>query len=114
MKNITKNENGLNSSIIETLLEEISSDKQKKADRKMVLAKKIDNAMKAAGLKKGHLARILNKNPSEVTKWLSGTNNFTVETLWDIGDILGIDLINLDEPDIEWEYVLVRKSRVKS
>ena len=63
----------------------------------MMLAARIQDALKANNMKKGEFAKALNKLPSEISKWLSGTHNFTSETLWDIGDVLGIDLINLEE-----------------
>lgn len=100
MKNKSKTET-YSSELIENLIKEISREEQKKTDRKMMLAARIDDAMKAIGLKKGQLARALKKQPSEITKWLSGTHNFTTETLWDIGDILGIELINLAESKSE-------------
>lgn len=100
MKNNTKQERVSHFELIENLLKEISPEEQKLTDRKMLLAVRIDEAMKSKGIKKGQLAQMLGKRPSEVTKWLSGTHNFTVETLWEIGDALGIDLIFLkDKPE---------------
>jgi len=96
-----KNTNILNTApggLIEHLIQEISPAEQKKTDRKMMLAARIYDAMNACGMKKGQLADALNKKPSEVTKWLSGTHNFTAETLWDIGDVLGIEIISIREP----------------
>ncbi|HAF27918.1 MAG TPA: hypothetical protein DCG75_02620 [Bacteroidales bacterium] len=63
----------------------------------MMLAARIQDALKAKNMKKGELATALNKQPSEISKWLSGTHNFTAETLWDIGDVLEIDLISLED-----------------
>ncbi|MCK4921827.1 MAG: helix-turn-helix transcriptional regulator [Bacteroidales bacterium] len=85
------------SSIIDNLLNEISPKEQKQTERKMLLATRIDLAMKERGMKKGQLAKALGKNPSEISKWLSGTHNFTTETLWEIGDILGVSFINLEK-----------------
>lgn len=86
-----------NSQLIDDLLNEISPAEIKRTERKMMLAACIQDALKAKNMKKGELAAALNKQPSEISKWLSGTHNFTAETLWDIGDVLGIDLINLEE-----------------
>ncbi len=47
--------------------------------------------------KKKDLADALGKNPSVITKWLSGTHNFTSDTLADIGNVLHIDLLNIKE-----------------
>ena len=35
-------------------------------------------------------------SPSLVTKWLSGTHNFTVDTLIELEHVLEIDLFHLD------------------
>ena len=34
------------------------------------------------------------KNPSEITRWLSGTHNFTTDTLTDLGRVLDRDFFN--------------------
>jgi ribosome-binding protein aMBF1 (putative translation factor) len=39
------------------------------------------------------LAEALEQNPSVITKWLSGTHNFTSDTLSDIEEVLGISLL---------------------
>jgi ribosome-binding protein aMBF1 (putative translation factor) len=100
MKNKTKKENNSNFGLIENLVNEISPEEQRLTNRKMLLAVQIDEAMKSKGIKKGQLAKMLGKQPSEITKWLSGTHNFTIETLWEIGDALNIELINIqnDQP----------------
>ena len=85
------------SKLIEDLLNEISLEELKRTERKMMLAARIDDGLKAKGMKKGELAKALNKRPSEISKWVSGTHNFTSDTLWDIGDVLGINLINIKE-----------------
>ena len=87
------------SDLLENMIHEISPAEQKSTDRKMMLAARIYNTMKAKGIKNGQLAAILRRKPSEITKWLSGTHNFTIETLWEIGDVLGIKLINIEEQE---------------
>ena len=38
-------------------------------------------------------------NPSEVTRWLSGTHNFTIDTLTDLGLALDVDLLHLEDDE---------------
>lgn len=38
-------------------------------------------------------------NPSEITHWLSCTQNFTMETLIDLGRVLQTKFINLEEKE---------------
>lgn len=62
---------------------------------RMLLAAKIDDGIKAKGWNKGQFAKQMGKEPSVITKWLSGTHNFTADRLTEIGLILGIDLLNV-------------------
>ena len=83
------------SALIDDLLDEISADEQEMTDKRMLLAARIDEAIKAKGWKKKSFAEAMNKLPSEISKWLSGTHNFNTDTLFDIERVLNIRLINL-------------------
>jgi ribosome-binding protein aMBF1 (putative translation factor) len=80
--------------LLNELLKRITPEEQEKTDKKMILATKVTNAIKAKGLKKSEFADILGKQPSEISKWLSGTHNFTIETLMDIERVLSIQLLD--------------------
>lgn len=86
-----------NSKTIDSILKEIDPKLEKQVEFRMKLAAKIDNARKKLGWNKKQLAEKLSKRPSEISKWLSGTHNFTSDTLFDIQILMGIELINLDE-----------------
>ena len=58
-------------------------------ERKMRIAAHIEDAMTRAGLTKTQFARLMGKYPSEITKWLSGTHNFTSDLLTEIEVTLG-------------------------
>jgi ribosome-binding protein aMBF1 (putative translation factor) len=89
------------SPILESILSEIDPKEQIKCDKRMMLAIKIEEAMLAKGWKKGDLAREMNKQPSIITRWLSGTNNFESDTLFELEEKLGINLINVQEKQRE-------------
>lgn len=82
----------------------ITADLQKNKDPKesnrtrtnMLLAYKIIGAIKNKGWNKSKFAEEMKKKPSVVTRWLSGTHNFTSDTLCDIGFVLGINLFDLE------------------
>ncbi|MCU0467567.1 MAG: helix-turn-helix domain-containing protein [Arcicella sp.] len=82
--------------LLDNLLAEITPEQQARTDRKMRIACIIDDAMKAKGLGKKQFADKVGRKPSEITKWLSGTHNFTVETLADIERVLGVRILNLN------------------
>ncbi|MDL2230194.1 helix-turn-helix domain-containing protein [Alistipes sp. OttesenSCG-928-L06] len=67
-----------------------------KTIHKLRLAARIADAMQMQGITKSELAKRMGKNPSEITKWLSGTNNFTTDILLDISKELKVQLINDD------------------
>jgi transcriptional regulator with XRE-family HTH domain len=86
-----------NSDILNVIFSEITSKEQKRTDNRMLLSAKIKNGMNAKGLKNKQLAGALNQQPSVITKWLSGTHNFTSDTLSDIEEVLGIKLLALED-----------------
>jgi transcriptional regulator with XRE-family HTH domain len=91
-----------NSSVIDEIFDSISSKEQKKVKSKMLLAAKIEDAMKAKGWNKAKLLKETGqKNASVATKWFSGTHNFTHDTLFEIGEALGIDLLNINDTQEE-------------
>ena len=94
---MSKKARNYTSDILDELLSEITPEEQRRTDKRMLLAARIDDAMKAKGWKKGDLAREMNKQPSVITRWLSGTNNFESDTLFDIERVLGINLITIKD-----------------
>lgn len=97
MSNFENINENYSSDLINDLLNQITPEEQQQTDIKMQLAAKIFAALKARGWKSLDLARALNiKSPSLVSKWLSGTHNFTVDTLVDIQRILNIQLLNVE------------------
>jgi len=87
-----------NSDLIDELFKEITPEEQEDTDYKMKLAAKIYAALQQKGWSQTQLAVAMGKQVSVISKWLSGTHNFTVDTLAAIQRILGIKLINADVP----------------
>lgn len=91
-----------NSPLIDEIFDSISSKEEKRVKYKMLIAAKIEDAMKAKGWNKTKLLEATGqKNASVATKWFSGTHNFTFDTLFDIQEALGINLLNINEKDDE-------------
>ncbi len=65
-------------------------------EKNLAIANKIDEILKARGLKPADLARMLNKKPSEISKWLTGMHNFTTKTIAKIEVALGKEIIHID------------------
>lgn len=79
--------------IISSITEE---DKRRTRDR-ILIAVKIADALEAKKLSQKAFAELMKKSESEISEWLSGNRNFTVDTLSDISDCLGICLLPSSE-----------------
>lgn len=71
---------------------EIQPNEMEQTKMKMVIAARISDRMKELKISNLEFANKVYRNPSEITKWLSGTQNFTIETLVEICIALEIDL----------------------
>lgn len=86
------------SPVINQLLGEITPVEKLQTNTKMTLAARLDDLITARGWGKSEFAEKVNKNPSEITKWLSGTQNFTIDTLAEIGVALNMPVSELFAP----------------
>lgn len=93
--------------IIDTWLEKNGNPEiTKLVEKNLAIANKIHELLEERGLKPADLARMLNKKPSEISKWLTGTHNFTTKTITKIETVLGVDIIHI-EPQKEYIYFKV-------
>ena len=65
--------------------------------RRMIAAQQIEAAMKLRGLSRKQFSDLMHRNPSEVTKWLSGNHNFTISLLQEISEVLGIQISGVED-----------------
>jgi transcriptional regulator with XRE-family HTH domain len=92
--------------IIDTWLEQNGSpDIAKLVEKNLAIANKIHELLENRGLKAADLARLLNKKPSEISKWLTGTHTFTTKTITKIETVLGQDIIHIEA---QKEYVYLK------
>lgn len=77
---------------------------EKYIENNLAITEKIRIALEQRGWKALDLAKAMNKSPSEVSKWLSGTHNLTLKSMTKLEIALNIDLINI-RPDIQYVYL---------
>lgn len=65
-----------------------------KVQNRMTVAAKIADAMKAKNLNQKQFAQLMGRTESEISDWLSGDRNFTIDTLFDIGQALGVTFLS--------------------
>lgn len=98
MKKNNKTAKKYRSPVINKLLTEISPVEKLQITTKMSLAARLDDLISERGWGKSEFAEKVNKNPSEITKWLSGTQNFTIDILSEIALALNLPIVELFAP----------------
>lgn len=73
----------------------IPQDVGKQVDWSFAIADKIATRLKELGISQKDFALMVGKTQAEVSRWLSGTHNFTIRTLAKISDVLGQDFIKV-------------------
>lgn len=76
-------------------LAEIPKDVSLQVNWSFGISDKIDALLKETGLSQKEFANKMGKTEAEVSRWLSGSHNFTLKTLARISAVLGKDLITI-------------------
>lgn len=85
------------------LAELLSQNKGKdlsKTRNKMLLAAKLCATLRSKDITQKAFAEMMGKTESEISDWLSGERNFTVDTLTEIEQVLGISLLNTQSMNV--------------
>lgn len=98
-------ENNRNNIISDWLEKNSNPEIAKLVEKNLAIANKIHEMLKERGLKPADLARMLDKKPSEISKWLTGTHTFTTKTITKIETVLGEDIIHIEA---QKEYVYLK------
>ena len=80
---------------------------QEDVNCKLLLASKIIDGMKAKGWNKSEFAKQMKVQNSIISRWLSGTHNFNLDTLLAIQKNLNINLLDLDRNSINTNLIVV-------
>lgn len=80
--------------VLGRMISEVDPVKLAKTRNRMIVAAKIADAMKAKNLNQKQFAKLMGRTESEISDWLSGDRNFTIDTLFDIGQALGISFLS--------------------
>lgn len=77
-----------------------------KTARKMRTAAQISDAMQSRGINGRQFAVLMHKSPSEISKWLSGTHNFTQDLLAEISMVLGVEITGAKRAEARYRYTI--------
>ncbi|MGM9840848.1 MAG: multiprotein-bridging factor 1 family protein [Candidatus Limisoma sp.] len=87
------------SSIVEERRRNVNPEVRRMVSLSFKIVDRIHTILEAKGLKQKDLAMRLGKNESEISKWMRGTHNFTIDTLVSIEDALGEPIISVCQPN---------------
>ncbi len=85
------------SSIIEARRAKVSPEVRRRVDLSFLVVDRIHTILEERGLRQKDLASMLDKNESEISKWMRGTHNFTIETISQIENVLGVHILQVVE-----------------
>lgn len=83
------------SSIIEARRAKVSPEVRRRVNLSFLIVDRIHSILEAKGLKQKDLANMLGKNESEISKWMRGAHNFTIETITSIENVLGVPILQV-------------------
>lgn len=83
------------SSIIEARRQMVSTEIRKRVDLSFMIVDRIHAILEERGLKQKDLAAMLGKKESEISKWMRGTHNFTIDTVSSIENALGQPILQV-------------------
>ena len=88
------------SSIIEARRRKVNPEIRRMVDLSFKIVDRIHEILKEKGLKQKDLALRLGKKESEISRWMRGTHNFTIDTLIAIEDALGEPIIAVCQSEV--------------
>jgi len=68
----------------------VSKKQEKFSEKKMALAAIMREELRRREISQSKFAKLMNRHRPEITKWLSGRHNFTLDTLFEIESKLNI------------------------
>ena len=85
------------SSIIEARRAKVSPEVRRSVNLSFLIVDRIHAILEERGLKQKDLANMLGMNESEISKWMRGTHNFTIDTISSIENVLGYPILQVAE-----------------
>ena len=85
------------SSIIEARRAKVSPEVRRSVSLSFLIVDRIHAILEERGLKQKDLANMLGKKESEISKWMRGTHNFTIDTISSIESVLGYPILQVAE-----------------
>jgi len=89
------------SSILEARRKKVNPEIRQMVNRSFEIVDRIHEILAAKGMKQKDLAELLGKKEAEISKWMRGTHNFTLDTIASIEDALKAPILSVCHSDFE-------------
>lgn len=99
-------------SLMEECLQQITPEIKAEVDFSIKVSKRLFDIMEKQGLTQRELAKMLGKNETEISRWMQGTHNFTLQTIQKIELTLGVKILQVvghDSDNIEYKDVVEKR-----
>lgn len=73
----------------------VSPEVRRRVDLTLLIVDRIHSILEEKGLKQKDLASMLGKKESEISKWMRGTHNITIDTITSIENALGTPILQI-------------------
>jgi len=83
--------------LLETRRKEIPKEIADFVNKSFDIVDRIHEILEAKGLEQKDLAKLLGKNESEISKWMTGTHNFTIKTITKIENVLDASILKIED-----------------
>ncbi len=83
------------SSIIDDRRKTVSPEIRQQVNLSFRIVDRIHDILESKGLKQKDLANLLGKKESEISRWMRGTHNFTIDTIASIEESLGEAILQI-------------------
>lgn len=104
-KSTQENLGNIGKGIIDTWLEQYGDPAIDRLVKKnLAIARKIQDILDRKQMKAVDLAKLMSKQKSEISKWLSGQHTFSMRTITDIENVLDSDIVHI-EPKVKNVYL---------
>lgn len=91
--------------LFEKLLSQVPQSIKEEVGLSFDIAKRIHDLLNERGLSQKEFAKKMGKSASEISKWMSGTHNFTIKTIADISEVLGETILQVKKKQNDCFYI---------
>ena len=92
---------------LEARRKKISKDVEEFVQQSFDIVDRIHEILSKQGKEQKDLAKALGKTESEISKWMSGTHNFTIKTITKIEHVLGERILQVTKAKTDEKKVIV-------